>query len=310
MENRSALKRQMAKENAVFKEWDCRDNDITRLPSTEAVHLGGLVLTEVYTPSTVSMLYRALDRLPMNHNRKREWLTALTNSRRGGWGGWQDLGVVRRPGDFIVGEGYCDPRLPDGVEAVWLYLHYIAPSLAIIVATFTLTEEAGDLSALLREDYQTRLLDISPSIGVRIKEKLRRARPGGFKPFRQVSRVEDQKCQVCDTLIRRHEQACGQWLTDAFRGWFSTSAANSRPIMRLVFTQEQYLLRIEKPYGCDRLVYIKVSMFGDRPSRPVGCLALASHCAGTESILLLWRSVARTRSMDQLPQKTQSRTGI
>ena len=31
------LKRQMAKEHAVFKEWDRRDNDITRLPSTEAV---------------------------------------------------------------------------------------------------------------------------------------------------------------------------------------------------------------------------------------------------------------------------------
>jgi hypothetical protein len=185
------------------------------------------------------MLYRALNKLPMNHNRKREWLTALTNSRRGGWGGWQDLGVIRRPGDFIVGEGYCDPRLPDGVEAVWLYLHYIAPSLAVIVATFTLTEEACDLSALLREDYQTRLLDISPSISVKIKEQFRRVRPGGFRPFRKVSRVEDWKRQVCDTLIRRHEEACGQWLTGAFPGWFSTSAAKSRPIMRLMFTQEQ-----------------------------------------------------------------------
>jgi hypothetical protein len=156
------------------------------------------------------MLYRALDKLPMDHNLKREWLTALTNSRRGGLGGWQDLGVVRRPGDFIVGEGYCDPQIT-GVEAVWLYLHYIAPSLAVIVATFTLTEEAGDLSALLREDYQTRLLAISPSASVRIKEKLRRARPGGFKLFRKVSRVEDQKRQVCDTHIRRYEQECGQW---------------------------------------------------------------------------------------------------
>ena len=82
------------------------------------------------------MLYRALNKLPMNHNRKHEWLTALANSRRGGWGGWEDLGVVRRPGDFIVGEGCCDPRLPDGVEVVWLYLHYITPSLTVIVATF------------------------------------------------------------------------------------------------------------------------------------------------------------------------------
>ena len=144
-----ALKRQMAKEHAVFKEWDRRDHDTTQLPPTETVHLGGLVLTEAYTPSTVSMLYRALNKLPIDYNRKREWLTALTNSRRGARGGWEHLGMVRHPGEFIVGEGYYDPRLPDGVDAVWLYLHYIAPSLAVIVATFTLTEEAGDLSTPL-----------------------------------------------------------------------------------------------------------------------------------------------------------------
>lgn len=72
-------KPQGVKEHALFKESDCRDNDTTRLPSNEAVHLGGLVFTEAYTPATVSMLYTALKKLPMDHNRKQEWLTALAN---------------------------------------------------------------------------------------------------------------------------------------------------------------------------------------------------------------------------------------
>ena len=92
---------------------------------------------------------------------------------------------------------------------------------------------------LLRREYQTRFLDISSSISVRMQEGLTRARPGGFRPFGKLSRVEDQKRQVCDTLIRRHEEACGRWLTDTFPGWFSISAAKSRPIMRLMFTREQ-----------------------------------------------------------------------
>lgn len=60
------LKRRALEEREFAENWDCRDNDETRLPANEAVHLGGLVLTEAFTPSSVSALYKALEELPID----------------------------------------------------------------------------------------------------------------------------------------------------------------------------------------------------------------------------------------------------
>lgn len=224
-----------------FKKSDHRDNTTTRLPATEAIHLGGLVLTEAFTPSTVSALYKALKDLPTDRDGdKQEWLAELARSRRGAYGGWRNLSVIRRPGDFLFRDGYTDPALPEGVEAVWLHLNYTIPSLTMLVATFTLTEEAGDLSALLREDYQTKLLNIN--VGgrcARLRAKLPGARPAPYRLSYSISRAEDQKGWACDALIRQHEEACRRWFTARFPGRFSLADPKSRPMMRLMFTQEQ-----------------------------------------------------------------------
>ena len=91
------------------------------LPDGEEVHLGGLVLAEAFTPSTVSALLRALEDLAASRDKKEEWIARLAEGRSaGGAGGWISLSVIRGSGNWLFGQS--EPALPDGVDAVWLYL--------------------------------------------------------------------------------------------------------------------------------------------------------------------------------------------
>lgn len=56
-----ALRREALADRAVWADWDRRANEETRLPLGEEVQLGGLVLAEAFTPSTVSSLAKGLE---------------------------------------------------------------------------------------------------------------------------------------------------------------------------------------------------------------------------------------------------------
>jgi hypothetical protein len=61
---RALRRQQIDSENREYRrKWDKRENDETRPPASETIHLGGLVLTEAFTPATVSSLYKALERV-------------------------------------------------------------------------------------------------------------------------------------------------------------------------------------------------------------------------------------------------------
>lgn len=85
-----ALRRQEEQGQDFGVLWDDRQNSATRLPADETVHLGGVVLCEAFTPSTVSALYEVLRKWPDRDERRRdEWVAELDRSRSGaGWGGW------------------------------------------------------------------------------------------------------------------------------------------------------------------------------------------------------------------------------
>ena len=239
-----ALKKQAENEAREFtRVEDERENDENRLPMSEAVHLGGLVLTEAFTPSTVSLLYKTLERWPSDHGaRKQEWLEQLASSRGGSRGGWQSLGVVRPPGALVLPFGYHDPDLPSGVNAVWLHLSYVTPALAMVVATFTLAENAGDLSDLLRRDYRTKHFDTYVRVHGRLgaqRAHIPWSRPARHGIGYSVSRAEDEKRRACQALVREHEDACSSWFFARFRGRFATARPEDRPVIRLLFTQEE-----------------------------------------------------------------------
>jgi hypothetical protein len=105
---------------------DARWNNETRLPEGEAVHLGGVTLAEAFTPSTVSNLYSTLNKWPRPFGRPDDdWASALERSRSGTGEGWTSLGLVRRPGQFVMGDGHHDGTLPLGVQGAWLSLSYL-----------------------------------------------------------------------------------------------------------------------------------------------------------------------------------------
>jgi hypothetical protein len=236
-----ALRREQVGPRDYTAPWDARENDSSRLPEDDSVHLGGLVLTEAFTPSTVSNLYTALDRLPLRNRHDDDWRDRLTRSRTAGGGGWQSLGVLRRPGDPVFGTGGTAPDLPEAVSAVWLSLHYDMPSVAVLVATFTLNEEEGDLSALLRQDRRTEYLDSQITVHGRLGSLRRRipwARPPRYNLSSKISNPKDQKRRSCESEIERHEDACLKWFVNKFPGRFAEAEPHVRPYVRLLLTKE------------------------------------------------------------------------
>ncbi|HEX4090517.1 MAG TPA: hypothetical protein VHZ33_17530, partial [Trebonia sp.] len=143
-----ALRREMASDIG-WNQFDERKNQESRLPPDEDVRLGGVVLVEAFTPSTASSLRRAIEQFPSNNDRRVEWQARFDKGRSAaGSGGWNSLGVIRRPGAF--GFNGFDPDMPDMVEAISPTIFWVTPSLTVVVATFTLKENAGDLSEILR----------------------------------------------------------------------------------------------------------------------------------------------------------------
>ena len=224
------------------RKWDERENNETRLPDSETIHLGGVVLAEAFTPSTVSALYRSLERWPAARgDRKQERLEQLARSRSGEGGGWQSLGVVRPPGAFLMMGGHHDQDLPSGVDAVWLHVSYVTPALAMVVATFTLTEEAGDLSGLLRDDYRTKHFDVWIRVYGRLgglRARIPWSRPRRHASGHRIGSPEHQKAEACRRLMRQHEDACGLWFATKFPGRFAAAAPGRRPVIRMLFTTE------------------------------------------------------------------------
>jgi hypothetical protein len=154
----SELHRTMLHDSEQWRQFDERDNNDTRLPSNEEIHLGGLVLVEAFTPSTASRLRKSLEALPESYRRKSEWISGLEKGRSAtDSGGWQGLGSVRRPGSF--GFDSFDSEIPDAVDAISPKIFYLTPSLTVLVATFTIRDDEADLSELMRADYASTFSD-------------------------------------------------------------------------------------------------------------------------------------------------------
>jgi hypothetical protein len=243
----SRLKKEQGPTPEFQRKWDDRDNAETRLPVDEAIHLGGIVLVEAFTPSTVSALYRSLERWPADHHgRRHEWLDHLARSRSGASGGWQNLGVVRPPGAFVMGDGHHDPDLPTGIDAVWLQLSYLTPALAMVVATFTLSEASGDLSDLLRDNYETEVVNARVRVHGRLgslRAHVPWSRPRRYSSSANIWRAEDQKRRAVNDTIEGHQAACSKWFFERFPGRFAATEPRARPVIRMLFTTKHV------PYG-------------------------------------------------------------
>lgn len=244
---RSTVKKLMALHNPThdqdhWRKSDERTNLEHRLAPNESVNLGGLMLVEAFTPSNVSRLYDAIGDLPgQNPDRKRERLARIKKSRSATGGiGWESLGYVRRPEDSLFSDGFRDPELPEGVAAVWLKLYYLTSSLAMVTATFTLEEDAGDLSKILRTDYRTEFRQEGIHMSGRfthLRSNIPWARPKNFSVSHSILMPEAQKRDACENMVSEFESKCWRWFSRYFPGRFSAERLELRPSLRIYLTQ-------------------------------------------------------------------------
>jgi hypothetical protein len=229
---------------------DRSENEALRLPRTESVRLSGLVLAEAFAPSAASALGKALRELPAERPADNEsWINYMNRGRSGSEKSfWHSLGVIRRPDARIRPGLYSDiflpddPSLPEDIDAVWINMHYPVSSVAIVVATFLLAEDASDLSEVLRADYQSEGYDVQVTVQGpfgRLRTRIPWARPAHYRMVTFVRSARDKKRLARESFITGHEKACWQWLGNRFPGRFGIESLSGRPIVRLFVTEEQ-----------------------------------------------------------------------
>ena len=238
----SQLKRGLKAQRPSRDEFDVRWNDETRLPEGESVHLGGVTLTEAFTPSTVGNLYAALRRWPSRPgNSDDHWIADLDRGRAFTGPSWVNLGYVRRPGQPLLGAGLSDPTLPSFVTAVWLSLSFLVPSVALVCATFTFEDDVADLSAILRSDFETVTDDVRIAVTGRlgsVRSRVPWSRPKHYSSSWRPWDALSGKRRAVQQHIQQREDECARWFYNRFAGRFAATDLASRPAIRLVFTEQ------------------------------------------------------------------------
>ncbi len=205
---------------------DGSENDRTRLPDSEEIHLGGFVLAEVFPPSSAYALRRAVEAFPMPRDEKSDLISWLSKGR-------SSSGVRGRRHLVTVRKG-C----PEGIDVINVDLYFVQPSFTVLIATFALADQAGDLSGVLRSDWSS---DGRVSVLGRFgwaRSRLPWSRP----PERLVSAPDWQpsrrKRQVFEEQIRERETIGWNWLAGRFPGRFCRVDAALRPSVRVLTTKE------------------------------------------------------------------------
>ncbi|WP_449337047.1 hypothetical protein [Streptomyces griseus] len=110
----------------------------------------------------------------------------------------------------------------------------------MLVATFTLEEDAGDLSETLQKDYSTTLRNESVRISgkfTRIRSRIPWARPKKFSTSHSFYTPQFQKRDACEDTVSALEDDCWKWLSGRFPGRFSVEPPKDRPGIRIFLTQ-------------------------------------------------------------------------
>jgi hypothetical protein len=121
----------------------------------------------------------------------------------------------------------------------------------MVVATFTLTEQAGDLSDLLRQDYRTHHVDVRVRVYGRfgaLRAHFPWSRPARYGASYSVSGAEAQKRDACHALIKKHEEACSRWFVAKFPGRFAAAESEERPVIRMIFTKDHVPYKARHPW--------------------------------------------------------------
>jgi len=188
--------------------------------------LGGFVLAEMFPPSSAYDLRRAIEAFPMPRDEKSDLISWLNKGR--------SSSGVRGRRHLITVHKSC----PQGISVINVDLYFLQPSFTVLIATFGLTDQAGDLSEVLRSDWSSdgRVSVLGPFGWAR--SRLPWSRP----PEHLVSAPDWQpsrrKRQIFEELISERETIGWNWLASRFPGRFCRADAALRPSIRVLTTKE------------------------------------------------------------------------
>jgi hypothetical protein len=208
-----------------FGRQDPADNQNTRIPEGEEVHVPAIWLTELYTPTTLAGL---LDGLPpflakaqdMGHDREDlvEWVRA---ARRRGGGAWQTLPYVFPPDSNRFWPDRIVDTLPDGIAFARPGIYTLTSTVTAVTTMFLLDEaHSRVLGSIVNQDrsFRTRLL------------------PHGGVAF---SDVRQQKQEAADAWRAQLRDDAARWLAARLPGSFHRLAPGQLPTVELLLTEQQ-----------------------------------------------------------------------
>lgn len=224
-------------------EFDAAENERTRLGSGCSVELGGLVLAEAFTPSTIESLYKAIDSWDLESSeyleqRKRDirqWRAAS------GSGAWHVVSTFAKPScsSQLGLDGVKDETLPPGIDAVHLFLASASPSVTLLIALCMPSTSEADLSDVLRADFATEVRAIRIRVPGRlgkIRARVPFARPRKAYFSTSTMHPTQIKEETLEARLELLQEHCWSWLSGTARGKFSNVPVSARPVMRVYFT--------------------------------------------------------------------------
>ena len=117
---------------------DDRDNERGVPPADERVAWHGVWVAEAYLPSSVHGLTAGIEKLGWWESHRGETAAnRIRSGRSGHGGGWVNLPFLRRrTSRRVLGVTSYERDLPEGVEYLSGQIHFLTPSLTVLIAGF------------------------------------------------------------------------------------------------------------------------------------------------------------------------------
>lgn len=188
-----------------WSEYDDEENDRGIPPTDERIRWHGVWIVEAYLPSTIGSLVEGIQRLQWwDAHRPEDILRSVRSGRAGPGGGWVNLPLLRRRTQrpvFLMPS--LDRELPAGVDYISGSIHFVTPSLTVLVAGFRFDDGlSGSLDQALRRRYKT----YHPMTGWYSS---------------QLMSPMFQRRDAVRALEKEMIDRCRQWLSDYLPGYFA-----------------------------------------------------------------------------------------
>ena len=204
--------------------WANRDDEENAWipPPEEDIRLHGVWVAEAYLPSSIRSLADGIERLGWWESHRDETIAeVIERGRSGRGGGWLNLPLIRRQTKRgRLGRRDAGRALPDGVEYATGQVHFLTPSLTVLLVGFRFdTSMSERWGAAARQPYRT------------YHEPLGASRARIWHP-------DFQRREAVRRVEREAAAGCGAWIGERMPGYFgSTGGRDGHPATTLLTTE-------------------------------------------------------------------------